>query len=1319
EPIGDRSTPPPYEVDPRTSLVPSTHLLSNGQYSVMMTASGSGYSTWNNIAISRWREDPTSDDWGSFIFLRDISSNKVWSAGYAPAVALPESYKAAFSEEKIEIHRIDGFFTTTLECLVSNEDNAEARRVIVVNNSSSPRVVEMTTYLELALATAASDSAHPAFSKLFVTTEYVAELETLLATRRRRSPSEPEIWAAQFMLADGKLIGQLEFETDRAKFLGQGNELRSAQALAGGASLTGTKGTVLDPVFSLRRRLRIPAGQQASCTLWTVVAESRSAVLDMVDRHRQHAAYERAQILAWSHSRIQLRHLSVDPTDASLFQRLASHLIYAGPTMRPPSQVLQTCMRAQPNLWSQGISGTKPILLVRVDAVEDLEIVRQLLRAHEYWNAKQLAVDLVILNDRRASYIQDLQGAIEELIRKNRVEPERMPSSTIGQVFAVRADLMAQETLTMLPAVARVVLHARGGTLASQMLRLRVKGSPPSPLKQPLRLVASRLEKPLFQARDGLSFFNGFGGFDGKQNEYVIVHDHGNPTPAPWINVIANSGFGMQCTGEGPGSTWSGNSRECQITPWSNDFVSNRPAEAIYIRDDRSGAITSPRLAPLRSGHGEFRTRHGFGYTVYEADDADLSMELMQCVPLTDTLKIEQLRIVSSSPAARQLTVTFFADLVLGAQRAATAPFVTTEIDSETGALFVRNRWNQDFGERVVFFDFCGSQSAWSGDRQHFMGRYGNLSSPRAVSYGENLSNTTGGGLDPCAALQQKVVVSSASPGEVRILVGSAANDAEARALIARYRKTDFGGVLADVKTYWHETLGAVEVKTPDASFDLMLNGWLLYQTLACRMFGRAGFYQASGAYGFRDQLQDSMAITTVRPEISREHILRAASRQFLEGDLQHWWLPASGVGVRTRISDDTVWLAYCVQHYVAATGDLAILDEAIPFIEGRALEAGEHDAYYQPSVSGKTATLYEHCTLALDLSLAAGDHGLPLIGTGDWNDGMNRVGEHGKGESVWLGWFLYATLKSFEPIAAARNDTTHVDAWKKRMASLKQALNTHGWDGNWYRRGYFDDGTPLGSAQNSECRIDAIAQSWAVLSGAAKPERAEAALAQSYENLVKPDDGVAMLFTPPFDTSMPDPGYVKSYPPGIRENGGQYTHGAIWSIFAHAKLGQADKSAQLFSLLNPVNHALNQADALRYRVEPYVVAADVYSVTPHAGRGGWTWYTGAAGWLYRAGIEAILGFRREGNKLRVKPCIPGDWSEFSVHYKFGSTRYEFIVARYGFASPETSDIIKKISDDEYLVSLRDTGGTMRVRLTIGAKAANTEANMKRSQASA
>ncbi len=1289
----------PRRADPRTTLSPATHLLSNGQYSVMLTAAGTGYSTWNGLAINRWREDAVCDGWGAFVFLRDVAANSMWTAGYMPALAAPSSYEAQFSEEKAEIHRQDGSFATTLECLVSNEDNAEARRVSVVNSGLTARTVEVTTYMELVLAPAAADDAHPVFSKLFVETEYIEELGTLVATRRKRLPADPEIWVAQFMLVQGKPVGELDFETSRTEFIGPGNEIISAAALAGGKVLTKTVGPVLDPVFALRRRLRIPPGQQARCTIWTLAAGSREEVLDLVDRHRQHAAYERAQILAWTHSRIQLRHLSIDGGDANLFQRLASQLIYSHNEWRPPSSVIQSNIRAQSTLWAQGISGTRPILLARIDVPEDLDVIRQLLRAHEYWSAKRLAVDLVILNDRRASYMQDLQAAIEELIRKNRADTLYDGAGGVGQIYALRADLLPPETLAMLPAVARVVIGAHAGSLASQMTRLRAAPTALPRLKPAIRPATTRSAPLPAGAAAGLAFFNGYGGFDEERGEYAILHDPQNPTPAPWVNVIANPSFGTQLAADGAGYSWAGNARECQLTPWANDPVSNRTGEAIYVRDEGSGPLTGPCVAPLRHGHGSFRTRHGFGYSVFEGGDDGLRMELLQFVPISDSLKIGRLRIETNSTTPRNLSVTFYAELVLGMLRAASAHFITTEIDSETGALFARNRWNPDFGERLVFADLCGQQTSWTGDRVEFLGKSGSLAAPRAPGTGETLSKRTGGGLDPCVALQQRIMVTADRPSEITILFGSAANDSEARKLITRYRNGDRDAALAEVKKFWADTLGAVRVQTPDPAFDLMLNGWLLYQTLACRMWARSGLYQASGAYGFRDQLQDSMALTSIHPDITRQHILRAAARQFIEGDVQHWWLPASGTGVRTRISDDTVWLVYCVLHYVKTTGDTAILDESVPFLEGRALEAGEHDAYFQPAISERTASLYEHCVLALKRNFATGAHGLPLIGTGDWNDGMNRVGERGKGESVWLGWFLFATLTDFATLASARGDRRRVAAWRKRLENLQQALDEHGWDGKWYRRGFFDDGTPLGSARNSECRIDTIAQSWAVLSGAGQPERAAAALEEAHRQLVRPAEGLALLFTPPFDKSSPDPGYIKAYPPGIRENGGQYSHGAIWSIFAHAKLREAERAMELFALLNPVNHALDEDGVRRYRVEPYVIAADIYSVTPHAGRGGWTWYTGSAGWMYRAGLEAILGVVREGDKLRLKPCVPASWKEFHVSLKYGSTQYDITMRRSTAKLDLLNAHVQRTAPGEYSIDLKDTGGVLSLTL--------------------
>ena len=774
---------------------------------------------------------------------------------------------------------------------------------------------------------------------------------------------------------------------------------------------------------------------------------------------------------------------------------------------------------------------------------------------------------------------------------------------------------------------------------------------------------------------------------------------------APWVNVIANPAFGFQVATEGSGYTWSVNSRENQLTPWSNDPVSDRPGEAFYLRDDDTGELWCPTALPIRDDSATYVARHGWGYSRFERTAHGIAAELVQYVPLDDPLKISRLTLRNLSGRARHLSVTAYAEWVLGPSRTASAAFVTTEIDPDTGAMFARNPWNAAFGTRVAFADLAGRQTDWSGDRREFIGRNRTLESPAALADAAPLSNTVGAGLDPCGALRTATVLPPNGRVEIVFFLGQAASAHDARTLISRYRTADLDAVLSEVARHWNNVLGAVQVKTPDRSMDIMLNGWLLYQTLACRIWARSAFYQSSGAYGFRDQLQDGMAIVATQPAMTREHLLRAAARQFVEGDVQHWWLPHSGQGVRTRISDDRAWLAYTVAHYVGATGDTAVLDEVVPFLEGQHLQPEEHDSFFHPTVSDEVGTLFEHCARGLDASLAVGLHGLPLMGTGDWNDGMNRVGELGQGESVWLGWLLYAALNKFAPLADIRGDTARAATWRAHASALQTSLEREAWDGDWYRRAWFDDGTPLGSATDEECRINSISQSWATISGAGDAGRAARAMAAVERELIRPQDQLALLFAPPFDKAPLDPGYIKGYPPGIRENGGQYTHAALWSVMAFAALGEGDKAAGLFSLLNPINHARTRSDVHRYKVEPYVIAADVYATPPHVGRGGWTWYTGSAGWMYRSGLESILGLRLESDVLHLNPCIPKGWPGFEMTLRHRTTRYEIRVENprgvsRGIVHAELNGVA--LTGDQTRVPLTDDGATHRVRFVLG-----------------
>ncbi len=1281
---------------------PATHLLSNGRFATMLTAAGSGYSRWGDIAVTRWREDPTCDDFGSYIFLRDVRNGEVWSAGFQPSGAEPDEYNVAFNEDRAEFVRRDGTLTTALDILVSAEDDAEVRRVSISNSGARLREIEITSYAELALAPQAADVGHPAFSKLFIETEYLADVGAILATRRRRAPTEPEIWAAHLVVVDGKTVGKPEIETDRARFLGRGHGVRTPIAMIDGRSLSNTVGAVLDPIFALRRRIRIAPGATVHVAFWTIVASTRETLLDIVDKHRDTSAFGRAATLAWTQAQVQLHHLGITVGDASLFQRLAGYVIHAAPTLRPSPEAICRGAGPQSGLWAQGVSGDLPIVLLRIADAENLDVARELLHAHEYWRMKQLAVDLVILNERQSSYIQDLQIAIETMVGASQSRPLAGVEEPPGRVFALRADLIPAETRALLISAARVVLVAQRGSLFEQLDRIIEAEAPAGPLRKGVPPVAApQSRSPLPE----LEFFNGLGGFAEGGREYVTILGPGQSTPAPWINVVANAAFGFQAATEGSGYTWSVNSRDNQLTPWSNDPVSDRPGEAFYLRDDDTGDLWSPTALPIRDQAATYIARYGWGYSRFEHAAHEIAAELTQYVPIDSPIKISRLVLRNRSGRTRRLSVTAYVEWVLGPSRSASLSQVSTEIDARAGAMFARNSWNTAFGSRVAFIDLCGRQTDWTGDRREFIGRNGALASPQALAGTAPLSNKVGAGLDPCGAMRTRVELPPDSAVEVVFFLGEAESADEARRLIAHYRAADLDAVRAEVARNWDDILGAVEVKTPDRSMDVMLNGWLLYQTLACRVWARAAFYQASGAYGFRDQLQDGMALTASQPLMTREHLLRAAARQFVEGDVQHWWLPQSGQGVRTRISDDRGWLAYAVGEYVAASADVLVLDELIPFSEGRALEAGEHDSFFRPTISDERATLFEHCSRALDQSLAVGRHGLPLIDAGDWNDGMNRIGEKGDGESVWLGWFLHAALTAFIPLAEARQELVRAASWRAHAVSLQASLEREAWDGDWYRRAFFDDGTPLGSATSEECRIDSIAQSWAVLSGASKPGRAARAMAAVERELIRPEDGLALLFAPPFDKTSLDPGYIKGYPPGVRENGGQYTHAALWSVMAFAALGEGDKAASLFSLLNPINHARNRADAHRYKAEPYVVAADIYAVAPHVGRGGWTWYTGSGGWMQRAGVESILGLRIRGAFLHLDPCIPKAWETFQMAVRYRSARYEIFVENpdgisRGVLSARLDGT--EIIERPLRLPLLDDGVVHRVQLTLG-----------------
>jgi cellobiose phosphorylase len=1237
--------------------VPEVQLLSNGRYHVMVTNAGGGYSRWKDLAVTRWREDSTCDNWGAFCYIRDISRGVFWSTAYQPALKASKRYEAIFSEGRAEFRRRDEDFDTHTEISVSSEDDIELRRITITNRSKTLRTIDVTSYAEVVLASPASDVLHPAFSNLFVQTEILRRQGAILATRRPRSSDEQPPWMFHAMSVHDVNRGELSYETDRMRFIGRGNTPAAPEAMRSLSLLSGREGPVLDPIVAIRCQITLDPGTSVTVNVVTGAGETRDVCEGLVGKYQDRYFADRVFELAWTHSQVLLQQINATEADAQLYGRLAASVLYANSALRAGSSLLLKNLRGQSGLWGYSISGDLPIVLLRIADQTNITLVRQLIQAHAYWRLKGLAVDLVIWNEDRAGYRQVLHDQIMGLIAAGvSVNLTDRP----GGIFVRHAEQISEEDHILFQAVARAVISDSRGTLAEQMDRHGPVG-PVIPDLSP-----TRTSRPLPPAvavlpREDLMFFNGTGGFTPDGREYVISTGGGKVTPAPWVNVLANPSFGTVVSENGSAYTWSENAHEFRLTPWHNDPVSDSGGEAFYLRDEERGHFWSPMPHPAR-GDTPYVTRHGFGYTAFEHTERGIRSEAWVYVAMDASVKFTVLKVRNESGRSRRLSVSGYAEWVLGDVRPKTVMHVITAVDPQSGALFAHNPYNAEFGNRVAFFNVDHANRTVSADRTEFLGRNGTIARPAAMTR-SRLSGRVGAALDPCAAIHVTLELDEGEEREIVFTLGAGRDTDDAAGLARRFRDSFAARkALEAVWDYWRRTLGAVQVETPDPSVNFLANGWLLYQTIACRLWGRSGFYQSGGAFGFRDQLQDTMSLVHAEPRLLREHLLLCAGRQFPEGDVQHWWHPPAGRGVRTHCSDDFLWLPLAACRYVQSTGDTGVLDESIHFIKGRPVNP-EEDSYYElPVRSGETASLYDHCVRAIQRGLTSGEHGLPLIGSCDWNDGMNLVGQEGKGESVWLAFFMCDVLKQFSGVARFRGDLDFSRQCESEVDRLRRSIEQHGWDGGWYLRAFFDDGTPLGSAESPECQIDSIAQSWSVLSGAGDIAHSRMAMEAVDKYLVRRDNALIQLLDPPFDKSGLNPGYIKGYVPGVRENGGQYTHGAIWATMAFAALGDSRRAWELLSMINPVNHGKSADGIEKYKVEPYVVAADVYAVPPHTGRGGWTWYTGSAAWMYRLIVESILGLKLEVDKLSFAPCLPAEWDGFTVHYRFRETLYHIRV---------------------------------------------------------
>ncbi len=1268
---------------------PEVQLLSNGRYHVMVTNAGAGYSRWNNLAVTRWREDGTRDNWGTFFYIRDVEKEIFWSNTHQPSLKKGDKYEAAFSQGRVDFRTNQNEIEMHTEIMVSAEDDIELRRLHLTNCSGNKRTLEITSYTEVVIATTASDIMQPAFSNLFVQTEINKHNNAIICTRRPRSAEEKSPWLFHLVSIHGKNSEEISFESDRNKFIGRGNSTINPQAMHHSGPLSGTEGSVLDPMVAIRYKISLEPEETVIIDLIQGIAESKENCIQLIEKYNDKHHKDRVFELAWTHSQIVLRQINASESEAQLYGQLASSIIFTNPAFRAEAAILINNHKGQSGLWGYSISGDLPIVLLKVQNQTNMHLVKQLIQAHAYWRLKGLAVDLVIWNEEHSGYRQVFQNEIQSII------PPELLDHPAG-IFVRASDQISNEDRVLFQTVARINISDNDGTLAEHVKRKSV-----SKTLVPF-IVPSKKHKPILSAialPEHLVFFNGLGGFSPDGTEYIISSDHKKRTPSPWVNVIANPQFGTVISESGSSYTWIDNAHELRLTPWHDDPVGDPGGEAFYLRDEESGFFWSTTLLPA-GGKSPYITHHGLGYSSFEHMEDGIYSEMKVFVDQEFPVKFNVIKIKNNSGRMRSLSVTGYIEWVLGTERSKTAMFIHTEIDPETGAIFAKNTYTSEFTNRIAFFDIDYIKKSYTGNRTEFLGRNGSLQNPE-VMYRQKLSGKMGLALDPCGAIQIPFDLEDGEEFEIIFRLGTANDPAHAVDMVRKFRGSVFANEsLEKVKAHWKSIVSAFQVETPDEAINFMTNAWLSYQTLSARLWGRTGFYQSGGAFGFRDQLQDVMSLLQNKHDIAREQILLCASHQFKEGDVQHWWHPPVGRGVRTHCADDFLWLPFVTSFYVLRTGDVSILDIATPYLDGRLLNANEESYYDLPVQSGITAKLYEHCVQAIRYGLVLGVHGLPLIGTGDWNDGFDKVGHHGKGESVWMGFFLYEILERFSKIARIYKDDAFADECLMHSKKLKENLNLNAWDGEWYKRAWFDNGTPLGSSKNTECRIDSISQSWSVLSGAGDAKYINIAMESAYQNLVNQSSGIIQLLEPPFDLGDLNPGYIKGYVPGVRENGGQYTHAAIWMIIAFAKLGHKERVWELLKMINPINHGKNEKEIAQYKVEPYVLAADVYACPPHAGRGGWTWYTGSSAWLYRLITEFFLGLQQENNQLYFTPCIPAEWDGFKVHYRYLNTMYHLEFVQ--ISGPGHLEIIENgQSKNENFISLNNDLEAHRIKIII------------------
>lgn len=1228
------------------TLYPRGNLYGNGKYSMFITNTGSGYSKYKNTYINRFIADSSFDNTGSYIYIKDIDKNQIWSATYQPTLATPNDYEVKYYSDLALFTRVDDQVSSSLGIFIPPDKTFEVRELTLQNLSSKARNLELTSYSEIMLDEYLNGISHPTFNKLFI--ETAVESEVLIATRRLRNENENQKYAFHFILDMDLDSSVHSYETDRNKFIGRTNTIQNPIALS--KELTNTTGTVLDPIFSIRKRISLGPNELKKIYYIYGYADRHSDIMPVKDLLMAEDSIAELKMKTRNHASIIRNHLAIDIKQEVFFQKILSRIVFPESLMREPVVLRKGLEGDKRELYKYGLSGESSMLSIKVNC-KNAELVRNMILLHEYLRLNNFNLDLIFIIDEERGYTHPLEDHVSQIVNNSL---SNLYLNSENGVHIIDGSKLSSNERKVILSLSKIVLDSSLGSVEDQInmsSRYGIESLQKNTISTPRYPAEPNLPSTI-KATTDLTFYNGIGGFTAEGKEYQMTIEPNRGTPLPWSNIIANKHFGTLVTESGLGYTWAQNSQLNKITPWSNDFVTDDQGEVIYLKNIKSKKYWS--ATPLPCKNSSFQVSHTQGYSTYSSTYEGISHTLTVFVAVDSPVKILKLEISNDQSTNVDLEISYFVDWVLGENKQKTGADLDVSFNAKNSCIYAINPYQTSVKPGVAFMAVNQDVLAAAGDKRTFFGRNRQKSNPIWVTQRNHKTRGFNMGTDPCGVLTSSITVPPNSKVSMVYILGEGANKDYADELINKFSDlTTVNKELKKVIELWEQKLSTIKVETPDTKFNYLFNNWLLYQVISCRLWGRTAFYQAGGAFGFRDQLQDVMSLIYADPKVVKDQLILACKHQFEEGDVQHWWHAYTGAGVRTKISDDLLWLPYVTNYYIERTGDMSILNETTPFLVYRTLEEHEEDLYVIPEKTEEVYSVYEHCKRALVHASKFGEHGLPLIGTGDWNDGLNSIGDQGKGESIWLGWFLYKNLKVFSTISKKIGNTEDSEYFTHIASSLKQSLNAEGWDGNWFKRAFHDDGSPLGSETNNECTIDSISQSWSVISEGADLDKAKIAMSHHEKLLEKADEQMVLLLTPPFETSKPFPGYIQGYPNGIRENGGQYTHGVVWAIKAYAMLGEHNKAYEIFNMLNPISHAESSDLIYKYKVEPYVMVADLYSNPQHVGRGGWSWYTGSAGWMYQTAVQDILGLSTFESYFTLNPNIPDSWSGFEMEYKY------------------------------------------------------------------